>query len=342
MFLCSFRWQLSLTGTSCGEKGAQSAPKGGFPLPSSLGCCHSLQQTCRPRGAATVTATAMRGVRAQEPLTDIPPQPQLPSSEPNFSNKNGNSVVHNREQFREYFAKFLWKQNSWNNDVSVDQPAWMTNSFFPYSHFHSSVQGAAGLENSQGSSGGSKALGFSVFLNTMLSPAPPCCLLWKPRSGGGNGPSPACRRCYHGLLRGWNPPDLGSVTLSNPVQRKGAQAWQPSPQGLWCFTPAITKRLFLLLSTAPLREEFQHILTTLMRLWLHSCFLSLDGFVCETARNRDSSLGVAEACSLVGARLPPLPVPRAIPKGPGGPRCLLGTHGAPGAIYTRPPGPSSS
>lgn len=51
-------------------------------------------------------------------------------------------------------------------------------------------------------------------------------------------------------------PRPGSVSPSGPVQRKGSQAWQPSPVAVWCFFPTITKQLCLLLSTAHHRRSF--------------------------------------------------------------------------------------
>lgn len=71
-------------------------------------------------------------------------------------------------------------------------------------------------------------------------------------------------------------------------------------------------------------------------------FLSSDGFLCETARNEGCTLSVAKSSSLAEERLPLLPVPRAIPRGPEGPCCLLGIHGASGTIYTRFPVPPAA
>lgn len=74
--------------------------------------------------------------------------------------------------------------------------------------------------------------------------------LWKLRRGGCHGLSPVCRQC---CCRAGTPRP-GSVSPAAHVQRKGSQAWQPSP--VWCFSPAITKQLRLLLSTAHHRSSF--------------------------------------------------------------------------------------
>lgn len=132
--LC-LRAQLSLRGPAV-ERRALSLPE------------RSLALMPRFPRAGNTHSTAGHNVWASawQHLAGTNPRPQVPSSVPSFRNKNENSVVHNRDPFRDYFAKFLCKQNNYGN---TEKPAHTTNSFFPYSHFHCSVQGAAGLKNRQ-------------------------------------------------------------------------------------------------------------------------------------------------------------------------------------------------
>lgn len=172
-------------------------------------------------------------------------RPQEPSSAPTSQTKRRTLVVYGRDPFRECFAKFLWKQNDY---VSADQPASTTNSFFPYRHFHSSVQGAAGLKNRWGPLEGTSLWSLQCLWNTVLAPSPPCCpsgnsveedAAGLPTAGVGTQERrilwafPVCRRC---CCRAGTP----QTCVCQPIcscPKEGSQSWQPSPVAGWCFSP---------------------------------------------------------------------------------------------------------
>lgn len=149
----------------------------------------------------------------------------------------------------------------------------MTNSFFPYSHLHSSGQGAAGLENCQASSGRSKALGFAASLNSVSSPAPPCCLIRKPRSGEAMVLPWHAGDATVGCCGAGTPQNWAASPRLLPTEGRGLRLGS-LPSGAGVLHPCRHKAALSSPEYCPPLEEFRATHHSSMRLGLHRCYIS--------------------------------------------------------------------
>lgn len=92
------------------REGCSVGPRAAFPCPHPQAAARAGGRPAGPQGSHRHGRSEAWGVGRGAPAWP-PPRAHSPSSAPNRSHRRANSVQHRRQQFREYFAKLLWKQN---------------------------------------------------------------------------------------------------------------------------------------------------------------------------------------------------------------------------------------
>jgi len=126
-FFCSFRWQLSVTRTSFGEKGAQPALGFFFPLPSSRD-----SRACSWPGQPPSQPQQRVGCRHRSLRLTLPPGHSHLPQHPISAIKMGTQLFTIESSLGIFCQVSLKIKLSCNNDVNGDQPAWMTCSLLHY------------------------------------------------------------------------------------------------------------------------------------------------------------------------------------------------------------------